>query len=118
MLENVKIIMDETSKQSLDTLRGNLSELLAPLEELPQRLDAKLDGIKDEIGNLSDDTRKRFEDLEEAMDLSPLRKDLRNLAEGQATLIKKLDAISKALDDFEASFTQIDWDSPIKKASE
>ena len=115
MLDNVRIIMDEASMQSLDTLRGSLSELLAPLKTLSQRLNENLDGIKEEISNLSDDTRERFENLEEAMDLTPLHRNLRNIEQQQATIVHKLDAISKAMEDFQTSFAQIDWDSPIKK---
>ena len=116
-LENMKIIMDEVSQQSLDVLRGNLSELLAPLKELSQQFDGKLEGIKDEISKCSDETKRKIGNLEDAMDISPLRKEMRRLLDGQEALAKKLDAISKALEVFQASFAQIDWDSPIDNSS-
>jgi len=117
-LENMKIIMDEASQQSLDVLRQNLSELLDPLKELPQRFDNKLDGLKEEISSLAADTKRQIDNLEDAMDILPLRKDMRNILENQEAIVQKLDAISKTLDDFLTSFAQIDWDSPTEKSNE
>ncbi len=115
-LENMKIIMDEASQQSLDVLRGNLSELLNPLKEL-SGFNEKLEGIKEEISDFSNDTKRKINDLEDAMDISQLRRDMKKLLDGQAVLAQKLDAISKNLEGFQASFAQIDWDSPIDKSS-
>ena len=115
-LENMKIIMDEASQQSLDVLRGNLSELLTPLKEL-SGFNEKLDGLKEEISDLSNDTKRRINDLEDAMDISQLRREMKNLLDGQAVLAQKLDAISKCLEGFQSSFAQIDWDSPIDNSS-
>ncbi len=115
MLKDVKIMMDESSRQSLDMLRSNLAELLAPLRQISDFAQEFAD-IKDSLNNLSDDTHKKINDLTDSLDMDQIRSSLKLVVQGQENICQKLTKISENADDFKSAFAQIDWISPVKDA--
>ncbi len=113
MLDQVKVMMDESSKQSLDVLRRHFAELFEPLRQISD-FTQDLADIKDSLNNLSDDVHKKINDLTDALDPDQIRKNLRHLVQAQEDINQKLTQISENINDFKSALIQIDWNSPVK----
>ena len=110
MLKDVKIMMDESSRQSLDMLRSNLDYLLDPLKQISS-FAQEFSDIKDSLNNISDDMHQKINDLTDSLDLSQIHSTLKLVVQKQEKIGQELTKLSKKNDDFVSAFSQINWDN-------
>ena len=114
MLDDVKIMMDETSRQSLDMLRRSLSEVLEPISRISD-IGQKVSDLEDSVAGVSKDVSRKVDDLTDSLDFDSLKNNLRLLLQGQEKIFKEISKLTENANELKAALTQIDWDTPASK---
>ena len=106
MLKQVKVLTDEQTRQSLNRLREDFAEILAPLQ--------KLDNIQQSLYELADagnDTEaalgRKIDELADAV--SSIKSKTSEILDLQQEALNKINAVNAEISEFKNALNNINW---------
>lgn len=107
MLEQVKVLTDEQTRQALNRLRDDFAEILAPLK--------KLDSIQstlDELSNCNNDLEsaigRKISDLSDS--ISSIKTNVTEIVDNQYDSLNKVNLIYAEIIGFKDILNEINWE--------
>ena len=107
MLDRVKVLTDEQTRQSLQRLRDDFAEILAPLE--------KLDSVSESLSDLAE----RSEELESSIggkindladNISAIKKKTTEILDIQQECLNKTNSVHSEIIEFKNALNAINWE--------
>jgi vacuolar-type H+-ATPase subunit I/STV1 len=106
MLKQIKVLTDEQTKQSLNRLRNDFAEILAPLEKLDS-IQTTLSELSDRNDDLGTEIGRKISDLSD--NISSIKSKTNEILDMQQDNLSKVNAIHAEISEFKNALNEINW---------
>lgn len=106
MLKQVKVLTDEQTRQSLNRLRDDFAEILAPLEKLDS-MQATLNELSEHNSDLTSEIGRKISDLSD--NISSIKSKTNEILDMQQDNLSKVNAIHAEISEFKNALNEINW---------
>ena len=106
MLNQIKVLTDEQTRQSLNRLRENFAEILTPLEKLDS-IESALSEFLERYDDLGIEIGRKISDLSD--NVSSIKSKTNEILDMQQDSMNKINSIYTEINEFKNALNNINW---------